>query len=104
MRNTNFVGDFEAIWLLTKNGEFRLRGYNQTNDRYFTKSTLTTQGIGIMYKKDFMNWKELVDWFLRRRKARSSKQEKDDNDKYVQKDADLPAAQKKRTSNEKQLH
>ena len=59
MRNTNFVGDFEAIWLLTKNGEFRLRGYNQTNDRYFTKSTLTTQGIGIMYKKDFMNWKEL---------------------------------------------
>lgn len=104
LRNTNFVGDFEAIWLLTKNGEFRLRGYNQTNDRYFTKSTLTTQGIGIMYKKDFMNWKELVDWFLRRRKARSSKQEKDDNDKYVQKDADLPAAQKKRTSNEKQLH
>lgn len=102
MRNTNFVGDFEAIWLLTKNGEFRLRGYNQTNDRYFTKSTLTTQGIGIMYKKDFMNWKELVDWFLRRRKARSSKQKKDDDDKYIQKDADLPAAQKKRTSPEKQ--
>ena len=22
------VGDFEAIWLLTKNGDFRLRGYN----------------------------------------------------------------------------
>lgn len=102
MRNTNFVGDFEAIWLLTKNGEFRLRGYNQTNDRYFTKSTLTTQGIGIMYKKDFMNWKELVDWFLRRRKARSSKQKKDDDDKYIQKDDDLPAAQKKRTSSEKQ--
>lgn len=101
LRNTNFVGDFEAIWLLTKNGEFRLRGYNQTNDRYFTKSTLTTQGIGIMYKKDFMNWRELVDWFLRRRKARSSKQEEDDNEKYIQKEADLPAAQKKR---EKQSH
>ncbi|WP_303915355.1 translocation/assembly module TamB domain-containing protein [Bacteroides mediterraneensis] len=102
LRNTNFVGDFEAIWLLTKNGEFRLRGYNETNDRYFTKSTLTTQGIGIMYKKDFMNWKELVDWFLRRRKSRSSKQKKEDDEKYIQKDADLPAAQKKRTSNEKQ--
>lgn len=51
MRNTNFVGDFEAMWLLTKNGDFRLKGYNQTNDRYFTKSTLTTQGIGLMYKK-----------------------------------------------------
>ncbi len=102
LRNTNFVGDFEAIWLLTKNGEFRLRGYNETNDRYFTKSTLTTQGIGIMYKKDFMNWKELVDWFLRRRKARNSKQQKDDDEKFIQKDANLPAAQKKRISNEKQ--
>lgn len=75
MRNTNFVGDFEAMWLLTKNGEFRLKGYNETNDRYFTKSTLTTQGIGLMYKKDFTNWRELYDWiFLRRRGKRSSKE------------------------------
>ena len=71
MRNTNFVGDFEAIWLLTKNGELRLRGYNQTNDRYFTKSTLTTQGIGLMYKKDFSRWRELFDWFFRRRRNRN---------------------------------
>lgn len=76
MRNTNFVGDFEAMWLLTKNGDFRLKGYNQTNDRYFTKSTLTTQGIGLMYKKDFTNWRELFDWILlkRRGKRSSSKQ------------------------------
>ena len=64
MANTNFVGDFEAIWLLTKNGEFRLRGYNQTNDRYFTKSTLTTQGIGFIYKKDFDRWTELFRWLM----------------------------------------
>lgn len=68
MRNTNFVGDFEAMWLLTKNGEFRLKGYNQTNDRYFTKSTLTTQGIGLMYQKDFTNWRELFDWLLLNRR------------------------------------
>ena len=64
MRNTNFVGDFEALWLLTKNGDLRLKGYNQTNDRYFTKSTLTTQGIGLLYQKDFNHWRELVDWLL----------------------------------------
>lgn len=63
LANTNFVGDFEAIWLLTKNGDFRLRGYNQTNDRYFTKSTLTTQGVGFMYKKDFNKWSDLFRWF-----------------------------------------
>ena len=70
LSNTNFVGDFEAIWLLTKNGEFRLRGYNQTNDRYFTKSTLTTQGIGFMYKKDFNDWKELINWMLLRKRRK----------------------------------
>ena len=42
--------------VIDKNGDFRLRGYNQTNDRYFTKSTLTTQGVGLMYKKDFNTW------------------------------------------------
>ena len=70
MANTNFVGDFEAIWLLTKNGDFRLRGYNQTNDRYFTKSTLTTQGIGFIYKKDFNKWSDLFNWMFHKRKVR----------------------------------
>ena len=73
MTNTNFIGDFEAIWLLTKNGEFRLRGYNQTNDRYFTKSTLTTQGIGFIYKKDFNKWNDLFKWLIRRQNPNSSK-------------------------------
>ncbi|WP_299233776.1 translocation/assembly module TamB domain-containing protein [uncultured Bacteroides sp.] len=73
LRNTNFVGDFEAIWLLTKNGDFRLRGYNQTNDRYFTKSTLTTQGIGLIYKKDFTRWDELIDWVSNFRLYRKKK-------------------------------
>ncbi len=79
LANSNFVGDFEAVWLLTKNGEFRLKGYNQTNDRYFTKSTLTTQGIGIMYKKDFDTWHELFRWFLRKRAATGSTSGQTDN-------------------------
>ena len=73
MANTNFVGDFEAIWLLTKNGEFRLRGYNQTNDRYFTKSTLTTQGIGFIYKKDFNKWNDLFQWLMRKQNQKKEK-------------------------------
>lgn len=73
MANTNFVGDFEAIWLLTKNGEFRLRGYNQTNDRYFTKSTLTTQGIGFIYMKDFNRWNDLFQWLMRKQNQKKEK-------------------------------
>lgn len=73
MANTNFVGDFEAVWLLTKDGEFRLRGYNQTNDRYFTKSTLTTQGIGFIYKKDFDKWTDLFQWLMRKQNQKKEK-------------------------------
>lgn len=94
LQNTNFVGDFEAIWLLTPNGEFRLRGYNQTNDRYFTKSTLTTQGIGLMYKKDFTNWRELFDWFLRRKRNRTTRQAEEEERKAALQNQ--PAAQQKR--------
>ncbi len=56
---SNFVGDFDLQWLLTKNGNISLKAYSETNDRYFTKSALTTQGIGLLFKKDFNNWREL---------------------------------------------
>jgi hypothetical protein len=68
MMNSNFVGDFEAIWLLTHNGDIRLRAYNQTNDRYLFKSTLTTQGVGVSYKKDFDSWTDLFFRFLKKKK------------------------------------
>lgn len=69
--NTNFVGDFDIEYILTKASDIRLKAYNQTNDRYFTKTTLTTQGIGIIYKKDFNTWREL---FRRTFKKPQSKQ------------------------------
>lgn len=33
--------------------------YNQTNDRYFTKNSLNTQGFGLIMKKDFNGLKDL---------------------------------------------
>ncbi|MBO4907354.1 MAG: translocation/assembly module TamB [Bacteroidaceae bacterium] len=51
--NTNFVGDFDLQYLLTPSGNIRLKAYSETNDRYFTKSALTTQGVGILWRKDF---------------------------------------------------
>ena len=56
---TSFIGDFDINYLLTPNGNISLKVYNQTNDRYFTKSSLNTQGIGIMLKKDFNSLMEL---------------------------------------------
>lgn len=49
----NFIGDFSLQYLLTPNGSFSLKMYNQANDRYFTRSSLNTQGIGIVIQKEF---------------------------------------------------
>ena len=51
--NPSFVGDFDVRYLLRPNGNLALKVYNQTNDRYFTRSSLNTQGVGIILKKDF---------------------------------------------------
>ena len=59
MTNTaNFVGDFDVKLRLSDNGNTFLKAYNQSNDKYFTKSTLNTQGIGISFQKDFDNWRD----------------------------------------------
>ncbi len=65
--NTNFIGDFDVQWLLTPNGGISLKAYSETNDRYFTKTALTTQGVGIQVKKDFNTLRELFR-FRRRKK------------------------------------
>lgn len=56
---SSFIGDFDIRYLLYPNGNLALKVYNQTNDRYFTRSSLNTQGIGLIMKKDFNGWSEL---------------------------------------------
>lgn len=50
---TSFIGDFDVRYLLFPNGNLQVKVYNQTSDRYFTKSNLNTQGLGIILKHDF---------------------------------------------------
>lgn len=66
---TNFVGDFDINYLITPSGTVSLKAYSETNDRYFSKSSLTTQGIGIKLQKDF---KELRQLFSPKRKKSNS--------------------------------
>ena len=58
-QNASFIGDFDLSWRLTPRGNTYLKAYNKANDRYFTKSSLNTQGIGISYQLDFENWNTL---------------------------------------------
>ena len=68
--NTNqFIGDFDIEYLLNKRGTWRLKAYNRYNDRnYYVRTAQTTQGVGIMFKRDFDNMFS----FLRRHRTPSS--------------------------------
>ena len=73
---TSFIGDFDIQYLLLPNGNLAINVYNQSNDRYFIKNSLNTQGIGFIMKKDFNGWRELLG--LRKRK---DKQKNEDDNK-----------------------
>lgn len=52
--STTFIGDFDIEYLLNRSGNFRLKAYNHFNDQnYYLKSALTTQGLGIVWRKEF---------------------------------------------------
>ncbi len=57
--NSSFIGDFDVQYLLTPSGNLAVKFYNQTNDRYFTRSALNTQGLGLIIKRDFTNLGDL---------------------------------------------
>jgi len=61
----SFIGDFDIRYLLNPNGTLAIKAYNQTNDRYFTRSSINTQGIGFIMKKEFDS---LGDLFRHRKK------------------------------------
>ena len=69
-QQSNFIGDFDIEYLLTKSGDIRLRAYNKSNDRYSTKTTLNTQGIGVVIKRDFDSWLQLLDWRKEKKKEK----------------------------------
>ena len=79
---TSFIGDFDLQYLIYPNGNFAVRVYNQTNDRYFTKNSLNTQGIGLILKKDFNGFRDLFNLNKnKKKKARKPHKAKTDKSK-----------------------
>ena len=71
MGTGNFIGDFDIQWILTQSGNVSLKAYSKTNDRYFTKSSLTTQGVGIALKRDFGSWRDVFRIFVPRKRRKT---------------------------------
>lgn len=59
-KTSNIVGDVNLEYKLTKDGHFRLKGYNKSNvvDLLNTNAPYT-QGVGVIYRREFDALSEL---------------------------------------------
>lgn len=70
LNTTQFIGDFDLEYLINRSGTWRLKAYNRFNDQtYFLRTAKTTQGIGIMFQRDFDD----MFGFLRPKKKKEEK-------------------------------
>lgn len=75
-----FIGDVDIEVLLNKTGNWRLKAYNHYNEKfyYINNNATQTQGVGIIYKRDFDEFKDL---FKRSKKEKNiTNKEKDSID------------------------
>lgn len=74
---SKMVGDFDVDVKLNRTGTIRARAYTRSNDDLIYETSPTTQGIGLSFKEEFNNFKELL------RKYRNmlvGRKEKDDEE------------------------
>ena len=97
--NSSFTGEAYVTWLIDKAGSLRLKGFTHTIDRFDENQGLQETGIGIYYKEDFDNAKDLkrrvINRFSRKRRAESQKRAEND---YLGLGDDVPPAEQSDTT------
>ena len=68
LNSSQFIGDFDLEYLLDRPGMWRLKAYNRYNDQnYYLRTAPTTQGVGVVLRRDFDSFLQFLPPFLRRR-------------------------------------
>ncbi|MBR0330508.1 MAG: translocation/assembly module TamB domain-containing protein, partial [Alistipes sp.] len=57
---SNFMGEAHVSYLIDRSGALRVKAFTQTIDRFDENQGLQETGVGISYKEDFNNFKDLV--------------------------------------------
>ena len=78
---SNFTGEAYLTWLIDRAGTLRLKGFTHTIDRFDENQGLQETGIGIYFKEDFNNARDL----RQRLKSRFKRDKKDDRNKKKEK-------------------
>lgn len=73
MNSSQFIGDFDLEYLLDRSGRWRLKAYNRYNDQnYYLRTAQTTQGVGVVLKRDFDSFLSFLRAFRRHKEAADS--------------------------------
>jgi hypothetical protein len=73
-----FIGDFDLEYKLNESGKLRFTAYNHTIDRAQLREAKTTQGVGLIYREDFNNVKEMMEYYWSLFKAIFDKKEENE--------------------------
>lgn len=73
--SNNLIGDVNVEYKLTRDGKFRVKGFNRSNDntQITTAGGAFTQGVGLFYREEFETFKQLYKRYLEKLKPSSSK-------------------------------
>ena len=91
--NSNFTGEAYLTWLIDRAGTLRLKGFTHTIDRFDENQGLQETGVGIYFKEDFNNAKDL----RMRLKSRFKRERREDDEN----ESDSTQVKKRRVANEK---
>ena len=72
---SNFMGEAYVTWLIDRAGTLKLKGFTQTIDRFDENQGLQETGIGIYYKEDFNNLKDLKERLKNKFRSRRKRQQ-----------------------------
>jgi hypothetical protein len=84
---SSFTGEAYITWLIDRAGTLRTRGFTHTIDRFDENQGLQETGLGIYFKEDFDNAKDLKE----RLKTRFSRRKKREQVDFMQTDRDAEA-------------
>lgn len=78
---TNVTGDFEIQYGLTKDNRLRLKAFRKSEYDIFNERNRNKTGLGIIYRREFDNVKDLLKFIRRKRESKQEKQEQIESDK-----------------------
>lgn len=72
--------DGYLTWILNKSGSLKLKGFTRTIDRFDESQGLQDNGVGVYYRQEFQDWKDLKAryrrWAENRRENKRKRQDK----------------------------